>query len=582
MKTLFAPVLVAAVLLAGVATAQDAQDGAWVQIEAHPDLDVAEERARDYAARLADVAGFALGGKWYGILLGPYAPDDAERVLRVYRAERQIPRDSFLTDRSALGSQFWPVGADVLSHGSVAAPPLPGDAARAAPVAPDVPTQAADETPDEARRSEQLLSLEARQDLQRALQAEGLYDATIDGAFGQGTRASMAAWQRRNGFEETGILTTAQRAALIEAYNAPLTSVGMDRLRDEKTGIEMRIPAAVVRFSRYEAPFAHFEPAGDLGVRVLLISQPGDQATLAGLYDIMQTLEIVPLDGPRTRSADSFTLEGRGPGIVSYTEARLQDGQIKGFTLVWPEGDEARRTRVLDEMIASFTRIDGVLDPVAGTGDAQSIDLVSGLQIRKPRLYRSGFFVDRAGAVVTSADAARGCTRITLDDDIEARLVVSDETLGVAVLAPNEPLAPIAIARFRADPPRLQSDVAVAGYSYGGVLNAPTLTFGTLAALSGLGGEANLARLSLEALPGDAGGPVFDAGGSVLGMLLAPESGTRRLPEDVSFAAEGAAIRALLEKAGVTAENGAEAAALDPEDLSRAALGMTVLVSCWD
>ena len=37
------------------------------------------------------------------------------------------------------------------------------------------------------------------------------------------------------------------------------------------------------------------------GVRVLLISQSGDQGTLFGLYDIMQTLEIVPMEGPRDR-----------------------------------------------------------------------------------------------------------------------------------------------------------------------------------------------------------------------------------------------------------------------------------------
>ena len=40
----------------------------------------------------------------------------------------------------------------------------------------------------------------------------------------------------------------------------------------------------------------------------------------------------MPLDGPRERRSDSFTLEGRGNDIVSYTEAALSGGEIKGFT----------------------------------------------------------------------------------------------------------------------------------------------------------------------------------------------------------------------------------------------------------
>ena len=56
-----------------------------------------------------------------------------------------------------------------------------------------------------------------------------------------------------------------------------------------------------MQFDHYEPPFVHYGERGGSGVRVLLISQPGDQSTLFGLYDILQTLEIVPLDGERER-----------------------------------------------------------------------------------------------------------------------------------------------------------------------------------------------------------------------------------------------------------------------------------------
>lgn len=581
-RKFLASLVFAVFALNGAAWAQQAdQDAVWVQIEAHPNLRVAQNRAQDYAARLADVNGFSLGRSWYGILLGPYLREDAQRVLQVYRADRLIPSDSFIAYSRNLGAQFWPEGANVLNRGVVTAP-----VAQAAPQTnlPVTPTAPSDETPAEARRSERLLSSEERRELQIALRAAGFYNSVIDGSFGRGTRQSMSDWQVNNGFEATGILTTAQREMLMDQYNEPLISVGMDRVSDRQVGIEMDLPAGVVGFDRYEPPFAHYEATSDdLAARVLLISQPGTQATLYGLYDIMQTLEIVPLDGPRERGRNSFTLEGRGKTFTSYTEARLENGEIKGFTLLWPNGDEARRLRVLEAMKASFTRTQGVLDPAAGGDTVQDVDLVAGLEVRKPRLSRSGFYVDAKGTVVTTADAAAGCTRITLDDDYLADLLTSDAGMGIAVLRPQQALAPMSVAGFRAAKGRLQSDIAVAGFSYEGKLGAPTLTFGTLADVKGLHGEAQVSRLALNALPGDAGGPVLDAGGGVLGMLLPPVADDgRQLPANVSFAADAGAIRGVLDLAGLTVEDSADQAEISPAELARIATGMTVLVSCWD
>ena len=584
MKKLISWIVVAILITFRGAVAQQGVENVWVQIEAHPSLTVAQERARRYAAEMPDVNGFALGGSWYGIALGPYAPEDAQQVLRVYRSEGKIPRDSYITATSTYGRQFYPIGANLPDTGTGTGTGT-GTASQPAPVAPapdPVPLAQADETPAEARASERLLTADERRDLQIALQWGGYYNAGIDGAFGPGTRRSMALWQGSNGFEETGILTTRQRAALMEQYNEPLTSVGMARHSDTRAGIAMQMPMGAVRFSDYQTPFAHYDATTSDGIRVLLISQPGDGSNLYGLYDILQTLEIVPLDGPRERGRAGFTIEGRNARIVTHVEASLEDGEIKGFILVWPSGDERRRARVLDAMKASFTRLPGTLDPLAGAEQEQSVDLVSGLQVRKPKATGSGFFVDRSGAVVTSTETVQGCSRITLDGDYEAQLVASDAALGVAVLRPRDALAPMEIARLSDLLPRLQSEIAVAGFSFGGALGAPTLTFGTLSDTSGLSGETELTRLALAAQPGDAGGPVFDAGGSVVGMLLPERSGAQQLPQDVRFAAKADAIVALLAQAGVGANAGSSSQGITPRGLMRLAEGMTVLVGCWE
>ncbi|MCT4559656.1 MAG: trypsin-like peptidase domain-containing protein [Pelagimonas sp.] len=625
------------------AFAQEASDVVYIQVEARTSLTGAEQSVRDYAGVAPDVNGFSLGGGWYGVALGPYSREQAAQVLSDLRARGVIPRDSYIEVPRAYGRQFWPVGADAqraaqeqaIAQAAQAAADVTTPTATAAdstgaapavsPVAPatadlvatetaaqagGAPAQAEpavaptpepapvvepvvvtepepepdpEETPREARRSESKLTRDQRKELQIALQWAGYYKAAIDGAYGPGTRRSMSAWQEENGHDVTGVLTTRQRAQLMAQYNAVLDGMDLALHTDTGAGIEMQIPFGAVTFDRYEAPFALYKPTGLVpGARVLLVSQPGDRKTLNGLYEIMQTLEIVPPNGTRERGKNGFTLIGENDQIVSHTEVGLRNGELKGFTLIWPAGDEERRTRVLEHMKKDYIRTAGVLDPATITDAGQGVDLVSGLKVRKPKSNATGFFVESRGTVVTALANVAACERVTLNGLYDARVLASDEQLGLSVLVPKDTLAPRAVAAFRSDTPRLQSEVAVAGYSFGGVLTAPTLTFGTLQDLRGLTGEEHLSRLALGPLPGDVGGPVFDAGGSVLGMLLPQEGpGGRQLPDQVSFAAKGEMILDFLRNNGIQPAAHSGASDMDPEDLTAAAGDLTVLVSCW-
>lgn len=583
------------------AQSDDPEEVVWIQIEAQQSLSRATDRARAYTTLLEDVNGFSVGGGWYAVVVGPYRRVDADIVLNQYRSDGLIPRDSFIQRSNRLGQQFWPVGANVLGETAVDAP----DGTTPAPQAPDAgavqqdaplvadatpePAPApepepADETPAEAQRSEQDLDRDEKKQLQVMLQWAGFYNAAIDGSFGRGTRNSMADWQEANNFDKTGILTTLQRAILKSQYNAVLEGLGLRLVRDAQAGIEITLPMDAVKFDNYEPPFAQYAATGDVEARVLLISQPGDQDTLFGLYEIMQTLEIVPLSGPRERGNSEFTLVGENGRMISYTEASLENGEIKGFTLIWPAGDEERRRRLLAEMRSSFTRMPGVLSASAGDASQQSIDLISGLQIRKPKLSRSGFFINDAGDVVTTSAAVQNCSRITLDGDTDADVIVNDTARGVALLKPKAALSPLAVANFASQPARLQSEVAVAGYSFEGVLSSPSMSFGTLADVRGLQGEENINRLALRSRAGDAGGPVLDRTGAVIGMITTAPDGGPTLPDDVTFALASATVIAASNDAGVPLSNTAEegTVSLTAFQLSEKASGMTVLVSCWD
>jgi S1-C subfamily serine protease len=571
----------------GLGSALVAQEArVWVQVEAQPTLAAAQDRVRAWSGEFDNVAGYALESGWYGIVLGPFSESDARTLLTRLLAERAIPGDSFLAFGNNFEQQFWPIGSGAATDLA----PLPDTTETTETTAPQTtltepePEPEPDETAAEARETEAALTSAEKEFLQVALEWAGFYDGAIDGLYGRGTRAAMEAWQAANGYEPTGVLTTRQRTALIAAYNAVLEGLDMQVVRDEATGIEMQIPTGVVAFAAYEPPFARFDPSGDVpAAQVLLISQSGDQSRLFGLYEILQTLAIVPEEGPRSRSDTSFTIEGSDSRIVSHTEVSLDGTEIKGFTLVWPAGDEERRSRLLETMQASFRSLPGTLDPgIARPTEDQAVDLISGLAVRQPRLSRSGFFIDDQGTVLTTVEAVESCDYITLDSVHRATIALQDAALGLAVLQPETALSPLGVAAFQIGVPRLQAEIAVSGYPYGGVLSRPALTFGRLADIRGLNGEDAVKRLDLVTQEGDTGGPVFDNSGAVLGMLLPPVTdGAQILPPEVRFAVDADAIIAALAPLGIGVTTTDRLAFMPPEMLTRAAMDITVLVSCW-
>lgn len=572
-------------LLSAVATAAQDTGRAWVQIEAQPTLAEAEERARAYSAAFPDVVGFRMASGWYAIALGPYTPEVAASRLSTLLTGNLIPGDSFIAGGEVYRAPFWPVGADP-ANAPVAQPEAAPVAATEAPqvTLPAEPPPLPDETPAEARRAEALLVTEERQAIQSALQWFGFYDAAIDGAFGPGTRAAMAAWQTKKGLEATGTLTTAQRAALLDERARIEAELGLQPVTEPESGIALSLPAALVEFDRYDPPFVQYRAKGDAGIRLSLISQPGDEETLARLYDVLQTLDPVPLSGPRALRDRSFVIEGADARTATFATATLSGGLIKGYMLTWEPRSAELAGRVLQALKSSFRPVGTrALDPgLVPLDDTTRAGMLAGMEIRRPALSRTGFYVSTTGAVLTTTQVIDACTRLTLDAEVEADVTFRDDALGVALLTPRAVLAPSQVAALDAAEMRPGSEVVVSGYSYGDALPAPALTYGTLDGATGLAGEADLRRLTLPALPGDAGGPVLDATGAVLGMLLPRATGGARvLPEEVAFAISAATLAARLTAAGVPLVPVQRDGALAPQDLADRAAAMTVLVSCW-
>jgi hypothetical protein len=313
----------------------------------------------------------------------------------------------------------------------------------------------------------------------------------------------MTDWQIARGLEPTGVLTTRQRAQLLEEYETELARLGYAQVTDAAAGIDVVLPMGMVAFSRnYNFPFARYTPINDSGLTILLISQPGDRATLFGLYEIMQTLEIVPLEGERERGSDSFVLTGQSDTLRSHTEARVTAGAVKGFSLIWePERDEDV-AQILPRIRETIDYFPGTLDPAfvprgRGRGYRPRLGL-RGAPARTPAL---GLLRGCRGHRCDHDEAVTGetgrCDRILIDNAYPASVAFQDAELGLAVVRPEQALAPLAFARIAPTPGRIRGEVAVAGFPFGGALSYASTTFGSISALEGVDGETWMQRLDL-------------------------------------------------------------------------------------
>ncbi len=585
----------------GVAPANAQEGPAWIQLEALPDLASAEERARAYSGALGSVSGFRLGSKWYLLALGPYSPAEAAGKMASLKASGQIPRDAFITDGTDHGAQFWPVGAAAAAAPAAtpgaaeaaATPPSdPAAEAVAEPVAEQTPEASPapaapiDETIDQAQASEAALSRDEKAELQESLQWYGYYEGPLDGSIGRGTRASMAAWQTAMGYEPTGVLTSLQRNTLVTNHKADEAEFGFTPTTEGEAGIEFSLPAAMLAFDHYEPPFVHYTAKDGSKLRLLLISEPGDADTLAGLYDLLQTLEVVPAAGERSLQDTEFTINAASGSIASFATAKTSKGAIKGYLLVWEPAQADIAQRIKATLASTFRSTgDQVLDPsLVPLDDTIKSGVLAGMAVKAPKVVASGIYVDANGMVLTQADVVESCTKITLDHTVDAEVVARSAALGAAVLRPLTPASPLAVGYAASAPVDVGANVLLAGYSLPKGLPAPVLTFGEVQALGGPSGEAGLITIAANVTAHDLGGPVVNAQGALMGMIFGTAMGGKTLPAGTALARDMASLAPLLAEAKVApapTTGSGDTAALSPDALNAMVSGMTVQVACW-
>ncbi|MBR0794265.1 trypsin-like peptidase domain-containing protein [Bradyrhizobium jicamae] len=203
----------------------------------------------------------------------------------------------------------------------------------------------------------------------------------------------------------------------------------------------------------------------------------------------------------------------------------------------------------------------------------------------------TGFVVSSSGHVVTNHHVVDGCTEITGNLSGEApvklRLVSDDETNDLALLQAPSPFKEA--ASIRQSSIKVGDGVVAIGYPYHGLLTSDfTVTTGIVSSLSGILNDTRHLQISAAVQPGNSGGPLFDLGGAVVGVVAAKLDAVRMaratgsIPENVNFAIKTGALRDFLDNSAVEyrTKEWHDGMREETSDIAKNARGYTLLITC--
>ncbi|AUC99467.1 trypsin-like peptidase domain-containing protein [Bradyrhizobium sp. SK17] len=203
----------------------------------------------------------------------------------------------------------------------------------------------------------------------------------------------------------------------------------------------------------------------------------------------------------------------------------------------------------------------------------------------------TGFVVSSSGHVVTNHHVINGCSEITGNLSGEApvklRLVSGDETNDLALLQAPSPFKDVAKIRQNAIP--VGNGVVAIGYPYHGLLTSDfTVTTGIVSSLSGILNDTRFLQISAAVQPGNSGGPLFDLGGGVVGVVAAKldavtvARATGSIPENINFAIKTGALRDFLDNSAVQYQTTEwhDASKRETSEIAKDARGYTLLITC--
>lgn len=429
--------------------------------------------------------------------------------------------------------------------------------------------------------------------LQTGLAFSGVYNGMIDGAWGTGSQRALERFTQSQGGGRIVINADAVLAAL-KAYGA-LEGEGWERQYDADLDMSFLVPTkALVEGGRSDV-FFNMEVRGRSIGYSLTVQDAGGTVRLHQFTEDSSVVEAYTVRRPQVWITSGRTSDGRS----LYTRSDYRRGAWSTIMLSGEDRDAGAFAAITGSIAPGYAPAIGISPGVLSDG----ISTVSALMeegepsarataeepapsaVASPAVgYGTGFIVTAAGEVLTNRHVIADCRSLSIDGK-PAVVLAEDETFDLALLK-AEGLAGVAPATFARDPARLNSDVTVAGYPLPDLLGGLNITRGAVTSLKGIGGDGINMQISAPVQPGNSGGPVVNAAGQVVGVVVAKLDAAKvadlydDIPQNVNFAIRGEIAKLFLAQNGVDPAVAEAAAPLAPEELAEVAQGFTRLITC--
>ena len=173
----------------------------------------------------------------------------------------------------------------------------------------------------------------------------------------------------------------------------------------------------------------------------------------------------------------------------------------------------------------------------------------------------TGFFITEDGYLATCNHVVKGGKIFSVRNSagtFTARVVATDETNDVAILKVTGRFTPLVVNTNILALGQPAFTIGFPNIDVQGL--APKYTDGKVSSLSGIRDDANEFQISVPVQPGNSGGPLTDAGGNVIGIIVARLNDyaalkrMKAIPQNVNYAVKTAPLVTLIRQAGIQAK----------------------------
>lgn len=430
--------------------------------------------------------------------------------------------------------------------------------------------------------------------IQAALAATGDYAGSLDGRWTDASADALAAWTGRR-FGEAP--RNVHAGTLVLDFAAEIGRAGWETHYLAGLGLSLALPLEMLAPSVPEdGGERRWSRDGSLAILTRRLDAPG----AAAWHRAAVSASADPAAFVAEQLGDRLVTAGRlRDGRRFYTRSDRIDGAFAtvylaaapaaeqtlnliatsiapGQPLAWSLPEDGRLLRLVTD--TETWRATGPAEPFVATlpwagdmneaprGPATSESSIPGGGTG------SGFYLGPR-MLVTAGHVVADCRRVTLADGTPLRRLATDPDLDVAALAPPRP-AGTWLSLSSGAHARLGQRVHAAGFPYYAIAGTSLhLTGGNVSALAGIDDDARFFSFTAPVQPGNSGGPLIDAKGGVLGLVVARLSEdfiveeTGSLPQNVNYALGEAALIDFLADHGLSPRSGG----LSPFDLDEGA-----------